>query len=170
MDLEQYRDVWLGEKFNDFIGFYPREFFVFDNFSSFGIIMDGEFYPTIEHAYQSGKFIETAPKIAEQIKKCLSAHEAQKIAFANRDKQASNWDNVIVEYMEKLLRLKLQQNPYVMKKLLQTKDYIICEDSPKDDFWGIGFNRNGRNQLGKLWMKLRSELLNNIDSRLNSLN
>ncbi len=46
--------------------------------------------------------------------------------------------------MEKLLRLKLEQNPYVKKKLLQTKDYIICEDSPKDDFWGIGEERNVR--------------------------
>lgn len=31
--LEQYRDVWLGEKFNDVIGFYPREFYCLDNFS-----------------------------------------------------------------------------------------------------------------------------------------
>lgn len=60
--------------------------------------------------------------------------------------------------MEELLRLKLEQNPYVKRKLLQTKDYEICEDSPKDSFWGIGPNRNGQNQLGKIWMKLRDEL------------
>ncbi len=156
--LEQYRDKWLSEKFDEFIGFYPREFFVFDNFSSFGIIMNGEFYPTVEHAYQSGKFVETAPEIAEQIKNCLSAHEAQKIAFAYRNKQAKNWDEIKIDYMEKLLRLKLEQNPYVKRKLLQTEDYLICEDSPKDNFWGIGEKRNGQNQLGKLWMKLRDEM------------
>ena len=44
------------------------------------------------------------------------------------------------------------------KKLLQTKDYLIVEDSPKDPFWGWGPNRDGNNQLGKLWMKLREEL------------
>mgnify|MGYP002520092451 CR=1 FL=1 len=60
--------------------------------------------------------------------------------------------------MEDLLRLKLEQNPYVKKKLLQTGDYLIVEDSPKDDFWGWGPNRDGNNQLGKLWMKLREEL------------
>ena len=158
MDLEQYRDNWLCEKFNEFIGFYPREFFVFDNFSSFGIIMNGEFYPTVEHAYQAGKFVDTAPEIANQIKKCLSAHEAQKIAYANNDKQAKEWDEIKVAYMEKLLRLKLEQNPYIKQKLLQTKNYLICEDSPKDSFWGIGENRDGQNQLGKLWMKLRDEL------------
>ncbi len=158
MKLDQYRDKWLSEKFDEFVGFYPREFFVFDNFSSFGIIMDGDLYPTVEHAYQSGKFIETAPEIAEKIKKCLSAHEAQKIAFANKDKQAKNWDEIKVEYMEKLLRLKIEQNPYVKQKLLQTKGYLICEDSPKDNFWGIGPNRDGQNELGKLWMKLRDEI------------
>ncbi len=159
-NIEQYRDPILAKNIleEDFIGFYPREFFVFDNFSSFGLIMDGEFYPTVEHAYQSGKFVDSAPEIADQIKKCLSAHDAQKIAFANRDRQAPNWDEIKVEYMEKLLRKKLEQNPYVKQKLLQTKDFIICEDSPKDSFWGIGENRDGQNALGKLWMKLREEL------------
>lgn len=72
-----------------------------------------------------------------------------------------DWDDVKVSIMEELLRLKIEQNPYVKKKLLQTGDYMIVEDSPKDDFWGWGLNRNGQNNLGKLWMKLREELKNN---------
>ncbi len=59
--IEQYRDTWLAEKMNDFIGFYPREFFCFDNFSSFAVLHKGIKYPTLEHAYQSIKFVETAP-------------------------------------------------------------------------------------------------------------
>lgn len=156
--VEQYRDPWLGEKFNEFIGFYPREFFVFDNFSSFRVLVDGVLYCTVEHAYQAYKFLKSAPEIAKQITECYSAHEAQKIAYANRDKQDKNWNEIRLDVMEKLLRLKLEQNPYVKKKLLQTGDCIICEDSPKDNFWGIGIDRQGRNELGKLWMKLRSEL------------
>ena len=39
--------------------------------------------------------------------------------------------------MEELLRLKIEQNPYVKKKLLQTEDHMIVEDSSKDDF-GVG--------------------------------
>ena len=35
--LGQYRDLWLREKFDDVIGFYPREFYPLDNFSSFKI-------------------------------------------------------------------------------------------------------------------------------------
>ena len=156
--LEQYRDPWLAEKMDEFIGFYPREFFVFDNFSSFRVLVDGTLYCTVEHAYQAIKFLETAPEIAEQITNCYSAHDAQKIAYANKDKQCKNWDDIKLQVMEKLLRLKLAQNPYVKKKLLETGDLLICEDSPKDSFWGIGANRDGRNELGKLWMKLREEL------------
>ncbi len=160
INLTQYRDPWLAEKFGEFIGFYPREFFVFDNFSSFRVLVDGVLYCTVEHAYQAIKFLQTAPEIAQQITDCYSAHDAQKIAYANKDRQRKDWDDVKLGVMEKLLRLKLEQNPYVKKKLLETGNLIICEDSPKDSFWGIGANRDGRNELGKLWMKLRSELQN----------
>jgi predicted NAD-dependent protein-ADP-ribosyltransferase YbiA (DUF1768 family) len=34
---------------------------------------------------------------------------------------------------------------------------MLVEDSPKDDFWGWGPNKDGCNQLGKVWMKLRGE-------------
>lgn len=156
--LEQYRDPWLAEKFDEFVGFYPREFFVFDNFSSFKVCVEGVVYSTVEHAYQTLKFVETAPEIAKEIYDSYSAHEAQKIAYANRDKQRKDWDEIKLDVMEKLVRLKLEQNAYVQKKLLQTGDLLICEDSPKDSFWGIGPERNGRNELGKIWMKLRDEL------------
>lgn len=156
--VEQYRDTWLAEKMNEFIGFYPREFYCFDNFSAFAVVYKGIKYMTVEHAYQALKFADTAPDIAREITECFSSYEAQQIAYANRDKQNPDWDEIKVDLMEELLRLKLEQNPYVKRKLLQTKDYEICEDSPKDSFWGIGSNRNGQNQLGKIWMKLRDEL------------
>ena len=157
--LEQYRDTWLSEKMNDVIGFYPREFYCLDNFSSFKVEWDGYLYASLEEAYQTAKFLKSAPEIAEEIKKSHSAHEAQKIAFANKDKVRSDWQEVKLTIMEELLRKKLQQIPYVKQKLLQTKDYIIVEDSPKDNFWGWGKDRTGENHLGKLWMKLRDELL-----------
>lgn len=144
---------------NDVIGFYPREFYCLDNFSSFKVEWDGYLYASLEEAYQTAKFLKSAPEIAEEIKKSHSAHEAQKIAFANKDKVRSDWQEVKLTIMEELLRKKLQQNPYVKQKLLQTKDYIIVEDSPKDNFWGWGKDRTGENHLGKLWMKLRDELL-----------
>ena len=62
--------------------------------------------------------------------------------------------------MENILRCKTNQNPYVLKKLLETKDYMIVEDSPKDSYWGYGINRDGENHLGKIWMKIREDYKN----------
>ena len=143
---------------NDVIGFYPREFYCFDNFSSFKVKYDGYLYSSVEEAYQALGFKESAPDIYQEIINCYSAHEAQKMAYANKDKRRKDWDEIKVGIMEELLRCKIEQNPYVKKKLLETKDYTIVEDSPKDSFWGWGEDRNGNNQLGKLWMKLRDEI------------
>ena len=157
--LEQYRDTWMSQKFDEVIGFYPREFYPLDNFSSFKVEVDGYLYVSLEEAFQSLLFLPDYPEISDRIKKSHSAHEAQKIMHENMDKvKYSNYEKVCI--MEKLLRLKIEQNPYVLKKLLETKDYTIVEDSPKDDYWGWGINRNGENQLGKLWMKLREEYRN----------
>ncbi|MCL2556377.1 MAG: NADAR family protein [Firmicutes bacterium] len=156
--LKQYKDPWLAEGVNDYIGFYNREFFCLDNFSSFAIMYKGELYPTVEHAYQAGKFAAHYPAIAIEIRGAISAYESKKIAERNLDKKDPDFDNFKVSLMEELLRLKLEQHPYVKTKLLETENYPICEDSPKDTFWGIGKDKNGRNELGKLWVKLREEL------------
>ena len=154
--LKQYRDIWLSEKMNEFIGFYPREFYPLDNFSSFKVEYNGYLYSTAEEAFQANLFINDYPFIADMIKKSNSAHDAQKIRFKYEDKIKLS-DNEILELMEKILRCKVEQNPYVLKKLLETNDYYIVEDSPKDNYWGWGINRDGCNHLGKIWMKLREE-------------
>lgn len=158
--LEQYRDLWLKEKMEDVIGFYPREFYPLDNFSSFKVYYNNYLYASAEEAYQASHFITSAPEIAEEIKNSHSAHEAQKICFANRDKQDALWSEKHLKVMEEILRCKTEQNPYVLKKLLETKDYYIVEDSPKDNYWGWGEDRCGKNNLGKLWMKIRNDYLN----------
>lgn len=158
--LEQYRDLWLSEKMDEVIGFYPREFYPLDNFSSFKVLWNGYLYSTVEEAYQAASFMGSNEEIVWKIKNCYSAHEAQKIAYENITKRRKDWDKVKLSIMEELLRLKVEQNPYVKKKLLDTLDYIIVEDSPKDSYWGWGKDRNGENNLGKLWMKLREEIKN----------
>jgi ribA/ribD-fused uncharacterized protein len=153
----QFRDPQL-ETSGGVVGFYPREFYVFDNFSSFAVEHRGRLWPTSEHAYQASHFFETAPGLVEQIHKARSAHEAYKIAKANADKSPENWDEIKIVVMEEIVRAKCEQNSYVKQKLLDSGDLDIVEDSPKDDFWGWGEHRNGRNELGKIWMRLRDEL------------
>ncbi len=147
------------ETSGEIIGFYPREFYPLDNFSSFTVEWHGKIWPTSEHAYQAAHFMKGSPKIVEEIFNARSAHDAQKLAQGYKNKIDSNFNLRKIEIMKDICRNKLQQQPYVERKLRQTGERAIIEDSPKDDFWGWGVNRNGRNELGKIWMELRKELL-----------
>ena len=153
----QNRDSKL-ETSGKIIGCYEREFYCFSNFSSFSVKWKEKVWPTSEHAYQAAHFFKTAPALAQKIYKAKSAHEAYKIAKANTNKAPENWHGIKTAVMEDIVRHKLKQNPYVMRKLMQTGKRYIVEDSPKDSFWGWGLKRNGRNELGKVWMKLRDEV------------
>lgn len=156
--LQQYRDPSFAVSGNP-IGFYEREFYVFSNFSSFQIEWRGRVWPTSEHAYQASHFFETKPELVEKIFNCRSAHDAFKFAKANADKAPTNWEDIKVGVMEDICKHKLQQHPYIQRKLLQTGDLPLVEDSPYDACWGWGPNKDGRNELGKIWMKLRSDLI-----------
>ena len=102
--------------------------------------------------------IKRAKDVFKQILECNSSVEAREIAKKNKDLQDKNWDAKKLKVMEELLRSKLEINPFVKTKLLETKNFEICCDYPHDEFWGIAYNHCGQNHLGKLLMKLREEL------------
>jgi ribA/ribD-fused uncharacterized protein len=140
------------------IGCYEREFYCFSNFSSFAVKWKGKLWSTSEHAYQAAHFFKTAPKLAARIHASLSAHVAFKLAQGNAHKAPADWEDIKLGIMEDIVRHKLRQHPYVRYKLRQTGKRMIVEDSFRDSFWGRGPNKKGRNELGKIWMKLRDEL------------
>lgn len=156
-----YRDPWLAEGIllDRAIGFFPREFYCLDNYSANKIEYDGFVYGTVEEAYQASAFRGVAEDVVEQIRNAGSPYEAKQISIANKDRKRPDWDTEKVVVMEELLREKVRQHPYVREILLKTKDYTIVEDSPKDSYWGWGPDRDGENSMGKLWMKIRDELL-----------
>ncbi len=141
---------------NNPIFFYEHEFYVFSNFSSFAIEWKGKLWMTSEHVYQAEKF--TDEKIKEQIRAFRSAHEAFKFAKANKDKYQKRWHDINFSVMKKILHAKVTQHPYVKKKLLESGNRVLIEDSWRDDFWGWGPNKDGKNHLGKLWMEVRDEV------------
>ncbi len=140
------------------VGFYEREFYCFSNFSSFAVRWKGKLWPTSEHAYQAAHFFATAPALAAKILKARSAHDALKLARANTAKFPNNWDDVRFDIMTDIVRHKVQQHPYVQYKLMLTGKRLLIEDSFRDAVWGWGPRKTGRNELGKIWMKIRDEL------------
>ncbi|OGZ08707.1 MAG: hypothetical protein A2942_04545 [Candidatus Lloydbacteria bacterium RIFCSPLOWO2_01_FULL_50_20] len=138
------------------IFFYEHEYYVFSNFSSFALEWKGELWMTSEHAYHSEKFTDEVSHDA--IRKARSAHDAMKFAYANRDKYLPEWDEIKLGVMKKILHAKVAQHPYVRKKLLESGDRVLIEDSWRDAYWGWGPNKDGENHLGKLWMEVRDEV------------
>jgi ribA/ribD-fused uncharacterized protein len=141
---------------NEPIFFYEHEYYVFSNFSSFMLSWKGKDYMTSEHAYHSEKFDDEATK--EEIRTRRSAHDAFTLAQEYKPKRRTDWDEVKLGIMKDILRAKVVQHPYVKKKLLESGDRILIEDSWRDDFWGWGPNHDGQNWLGKLWMEVREEV------------
>ena len=143
----------------DTIFFYPKEFYVFDNFSSFQVKWRDYLWPTSEHAFQAAQFMGINEQVVELIKKARSAHDAQKMANDHSGKGLPKWEKIKFEVMKDILRHKIDQHPYVLKKLLQSGNRPIVEDSWRDPEWGWGENKDGKNRLGKIWMELREEYL-----------
>jgi len=137
--------------------FYEQDFYVLSNFSSFQVEWNGWVFPTSEHAYHWSRF-PVGTDARQQVRLAKSAHDAFRFAQANKAMQVNDWDNIKVMVMRAILRAKADQHEYVRRKLLATGDRELIEDSWRDDFWGWGENRDGKNMLGKLWMEVRAEL------------
>ncbi len=138
--------------------FYEQDFYILSNFSAFRLSWKGIDFDTSEAAYHWEKFPNNK-YIRKGICDARSAHEAFKWAEHYKTVRRNDWDLVKVDIMRDILRTKVQQHKYVRRKLLATGNRELIEDSWRDDFWGWGSNKDGQNMLGKLWMEIRGELL-----------
>jgi len=141
--------------------FYEQDFYVLSNFSAFNVMWRGIRFQTAEHAYHFERFWNStgAGEMARDfILNTTSAHEAFRYAQDNKSFQRKDWDAIKVKAMGDILHEKASQHEYVRRKLLETGDRILIENSWRDDFWGWGPNRDGKNMLGKCWMQVRADL------------
>lgn len=148
------------EKLREKIRFYKKDdpYGWMSNFHRATIDIDGIDYKTSEHYYQSRKAI--SGEYADWIAKAPTPHIAFKAARCLKpDDIRPDWDDIKVSVMEKALRAKFSQHPDLAKKLLDTGDAILIEDSPVDSFWGSGKDCKGQNMLGKLLMDIRENLV-----------
>lgn len=137
--------------------FYEQDFYVLSNFSAFTLQWKGLRFDTSEAAYHWEKFIHL-PVLQDAIHVAPSAHEAFRISREAKEYCRPNWESEKVNTMRLILIEKTKQHEYVLRKLLDTGGRELVEDSWRDDFWGWGPNRNGKNMLGKLWMEIRDQL------------
>ena len=138
--------------------FYEQDFYVLSNFSAFRLDWQDISFDTSEHAYQWSKFAGYDDEVARAILESNSAHEAFKLAEKYKARRRPDWDGIKVRIMQEILCAKVTQHEYVRRKLLDTGDRMLIEDSWRDDFWGWGSSRSGQNMLGQVWMVIRRVL------------
>ena len=74
-------------------------------------------------------------------------------------KAAEFSDGEDLKVMESILRAKFEDNPYLMKKLVETGNAVLINgNNRKEEYWGIDlYSWRGENNLGKILMKIRKK-------------
>jgi ribA/ribD-fused uncharacterized protein len=137
------------------------------NMAPFPVTWDGKVWRTTEALFQARRLADGDPA-REEIRAEKSPMGAKMTAKRTADRRViTPMSDEDVAMMEDVLRLKLDQHPSLRVELAATGDRAIIEDCtsrPRGTglFWGAARQPDGtwhgENVLGKLWMKLRSEL------------
>ncbi len=114
---------------------------------------EGIVYPTVEHAYQAAKTTDVYSR--EVIAGALTAQEAK--ALGKSVVMREDWDQVKLQVMEDLLRLKFSNREVANLLRLTGSEELVEGNWWGDRFWGVCGGK-GENHLGKLLMKIRTEL------------
>lgn len=128
------------------------------NFWLVDVVMGGWWYKSVEHAFQAAKTndLDERKKI-QQAETCGEAKKLGRIVTLRED-----WERVKIDVMEGLLKQKFN-DPFCQMVLICTEGRELIEGNTwGDTFWGVCEGK-GENNLGKLLMKIRAELLKPIE-------
>lgn len=111
-------------------------------------------YQTTEHYYQAAKTLD--PVEYEKIRTAPTPGKSKYLGRCCTIRP--DWNDIKIQIMARALALKFTQNPALQKKLIATGELELVEGNTwGDTYWGV-CNNIGENHLGKLLMKLRTEL------------
>ncbi len=138
----------------DIIASFQGEYRFLSNFWPHEIIFEGCIYPSVEHAYQAAKTdsstdrkwisLARTPGRAKQMGKHVDLRK--------------NWHELKLPIMRDLVILKFKHIDLAVK-LVDTMPCVLVEGNNwGDEYWGM-CNGHGANNLGRLLMEVRTELL-----------
>ena len=152
------------------IKFYKawNEYGLLSNFSCIPLTIDGKEWRSVEHYYQAMKFSGVtsveASYIMDDIASQQSAEEAARIGRRYQSLQPNllrqDWGQVKIDVMRKALQVKFCVGSsawHLLQSTCRAEDLPcqLIEYSPRDSFWGYGFDGKGENWLGYLLMEIR---------------
>jgi ribA/ribD-fused uncharacterized protein len=122
-----------------------------------------------EQLYQYEKALfHNQTEIMKSILKSENGYEAK--TCGSKVKVITRWHEVKMDKMREIIKLKLQAVPEVGEILKESGNKCLVEANKWDRYWGSGLDKAmveiisptkwpGRNDMGKLWMELRQDLV-----------
>jgi ribA/ribD-fused uncharacterized protein len=130
---------------------FRGEHYFLSNFYSAPVVYGGICYQNNEAAFQAQKQPERAQEFAS-----LPPNEAKRLG--RRVRLRPDWESVKQAIMEEIVRAKFTQNKHLREKLLKTSSAELIEANQwGDTYWGVCRGK-GRNELGKILMRVRTEM------------
>ena len=142
------------------IDFFDGEYGFLSNFYNASCIFEEKLYPTVEHAFQAAKSLDHAER--DWIAAAGSPGLAKRLG--RRVNLRPDWEKVKFDVMEECSRSKFADSA-LKQKLLATGDEELVEGNYwHDNTWGDCSCEKckdivGRNMLGNILMKLRTEFM-----------
>ena len=129
----------------------------FSNFELTGFQIQDEYgicYDTVENYFQAAKTLDKDHRARIALMTPGKAKREGRMLSLRPD-----WEDIKISIMDRALRLKFAKGTKWYDKLMSTGDEEIIEfNNWKDIYWGYDVNlRRGRNELGKLLMKIRQD-------------
>jgi N-glycosidase YbiA len=135
---------------------FRGDFGFMSNFHEASIWIDGQRYPSVEHAYQAFKFGPYAGEHSahDMVRTAKSPGMAKKLGYSAQ--LPADWDATKTDLMRRLVREKFK-NPLLRSMLVATEDVTLIEGNTWNDrFWGV-CKGTGQNWLGRILMEVREE-------------
>ena len=128
------------------------------NFYPASVRLDGMEYRNAEAAFQAYKCISQEDRRPFT---GMAANMAKR--FGRRVAPRSDWEQVKLDVMRRVVRAKFEQHPDLAQRLLDTEDAELAEGNGWHDVdWGVDVRTGrGANHLGRILMDLRREFWQN---------
>lgn len=136
---------------------FKGKYFFLSNFYNAPVMYEELLYQNNESAFQSAKVLDVERrKQFCELDPSTAKRKGRNVILRH------DWENVKDNVMEDCVRDKFTRNEELRQKLLDTGNEELVEGNTwNDTYWGICRSR-GRNMLGKILMKVREELRNEI--------
>ncbi|MER7417396.1 NADAR family protein [Micromonospora peucetia] len=126
------------------------------NFSDHGFDLDGGLVADLGALLPAQKF--KATRHADLVRRARTPLRAAELGRDSSKPLRRDWERVRDDVMRRAVATKFRTHADIRDILLSTGDEEIVEDTTTDHYWGRGRTGNGKNMLGRILVRTRSQL------------